>query len=213
MNKPSPTHDKSSAPESPSELPLIEFVAQGSFSIHNPESSRNIQSWEAADFTLGQYTELIQADDMQAVRRHSLALMQQAQDSLCIYSTDLEPWLYNHNCILEACRTLLLKHPKKNLRILLLDSSRIVREGHVLLALSRRLSSRCSIRKVNVEHDYSPDAWLIADNCGALVRKAQHQHQAVVYYQHPARVREIQHAFNAMWDVSLSDVNLRSMTL
>jgi len=75
------------------------------------------------------------------------------------------------------------------------------------------LSSRCSIRKVNTEHDYAEDAWLIADDCGLLARKAQQLHKAVVYYHDPARVQQSLRAFNAMWAVSQTDVNLRSMPI
>lgn len=212
MHKPSAPDDKP-VDDLDLELPAIEFVAQGSFSIHNPDTSSAPESWLAADHQLGGCRELLRAEGVDAVRSHTLALLQQAQHRLCIYSHDLEPWLYNHSCIAKACSILLLAHPKKTLRILLRDTTRITREGHVLLALSQRLISRCSIRKVNTEYDYADDAWLIADNCGLLVRKAQQLSHAVVYYNDPARVQQNQRLFNAMWDVSYSDVNLRSMPL
>lgn len=195
------------------ELPAIEFVAQGSFTVHNPDTSHPSESWLPADYTLGGDHELLIAEGIEAVRSHTLAVLQQAQDSLCVYSPDLEPWLYNHSCIAQACSTLLLTHPKKTLRILLRDSTRIVREGHVLLTLSQRLSSRCSIRTVNTDYDYTDDAWLIADDCALLVRKAQQLSHAAVYYNDPARTRQNQRTFNAMWDVSHRDVNLRNMPL
>ena len=210
---------KPSAPDSPAvddadlQLPPIEFVAQGTFSIHNPDNSGASTAWPAAAYQLGEQRDLIQAENIEAVRSHSLALLQQAQQHLCIYSPDLEPWLYNHSCIQQACSQLLLAHPKNTLRILLRDTSRIVRDGHTLLTLSHRLSSRCTIRKVNFEHDYAEDAWLIADDCGLLARKTQQLHKGVVYYYDPARVQQSQRVFNAMWDVSQSDVNLRSMRI
>ncbi|HHX35956.1 MAG TPA: histone acetyltransferase HPA2 [Gammaproteobacteria bacterium] len=212
MHKPS-APDNKPVDDQELELPAIEFVAQGSFSIHNPNTSRPSSSWEPADYLLGKQRELIKAHARDELRSHTLALLQQAQHSLCIYSPDLEHWLYNHSCIQQACSTLLLAHPKNSLRILLHDTSKIVREGHALLSLSHRLSSRCQIRKVNLEHEYSDDAWLIADDCGLLVRKAQQLSQGVVYYHDPARVQQSQRLFNAMWDVSHSDVNLRSMPL
>lgn len=212
MDKPRPATHTSSAEQTP-DLPAIEFVAQGSFRIHNPDTSHPPSSWEPAPQQLGVDRELIKIDSSEAVRSHTLALMLQAQNSLCIYSADLEAELYNHACIVQACTELLLQHPKKTLRILLRDTSRITRDGHRLLTLSHRLSSRCQIRKVNLEHEYSDDAWLIADDCGLLIRKAQQLTQGVVYYHDPARVRQNQRLFNAMWDVSHSDVNLRSMPL
>lgn len=212
MDKPSASDNKP-VDDQDHELPAIEFIAQGSFSIHNPDISSTAAPWVAADYQLGDCRELLTADGVDAVRSHTLALLQQAQHGLCIYSPDLEPWLYNHSCIAKACSALLLAHPKKSLRILLHDTTRITREGHVLLALSQRLSSRCSIRKVNSEYDYADGAWLIADNCGLLVRKTQQLSHAVVHYNDPARVLQSQRLFNTMWDVSQSDVNLRSMPL
>lgn len=212
MHKPS-APDNEPIDDQDLELPAIEFVAQGSFSIHNPDTSSPSVSWTAADYQLGEHRALLKADGVDAVRSHTLALLQQAQSSVCIYSPDLEPWLYNHSCIAQACSALLLAHPKKNLRILLRDTARIAREGHVLLALSQRLSSRCSIRKVNFEYEYADEAWLIVDDCGLLVRKTQQPSQAVVYYNDSARVLQNQRLFDAMWDVSQSDINLRSMPL
>lgn len=213
MDKPNAA-DSKAVDDKDLELPEIEFVAQGTFSIHNPETSSAPITWAAAEFKLGgEQRELIKAEDIDAVRSHTLSLLQQAQGSLCIYSPDLEPWLYNHSCIQQACSAFLLAHPKNTLRILLRDTTRIARDGHALLALSHRLSSRCSIRKVNTEHDYAEDAWLIADDCGLLARKAQQLHKAVVYYHDPARVQQSLRAFNAMWAVSQTDVNLRSMPI
>src|SRR5690554_92613 len=212
--------DKPNAPDSKAvddkdlELPDIEFVAQGTFSIHNPETSSAPITWAAAEFKLGgEQRELIKAEDLVCRLLLEISKLQQAQGSLCIYSPDFVPWLYNHSCIQQACSAFLLAHPKNTLRILLRDTSRIARDGHALLALSHRLSSRCSIRKVNNKYDYAEDAWLIADDCGLLARKAQQLHKAVVYYHDPARVQQSQRAFNGMWDVSQTDVNLRSMPI
>lgn len=212
MNKPS-APDSQSVDEQELELPAIEFVAQGTFSIHNPDTGSSPSAWSAAEYRLGEQRDLIRIEGIDALRSHSLALLQQAQSRLCIYSSDLEAWLYNHSCIQQACSAFLLAHPKNTLRILLRDTTRIARDGHTLLTLSHRLSSRCSIRKVNTAHDYAEDAWLIADDCGLLARKAEQLHKGVVYYHDPARVQQSQRVFNAMWDVSQSDVNLRSMPI
>lgn len=210
MVKPS-TPDNRSLEEQ--ELPAIEFVAQGSFSIFNPETATLSSTWQAADFQLGEHRELIHAEGVDAVRSHTLALLEQAQHSLCIYSYDLAAWLYNHSCIQQACSRLLTAHPKHSLRILLQDTSRITREGHALLVLCQRLSSRCSIRKVNFDYDHADANWLIADDCGVLIRTQQQPRHAMIHYHNPARVLQNQRLFDAMWEVSFSDINLRSMPL
>lgn len=210
MDKPSTPKQKPTAEQ---ELPAIEFVAQGSFSIHNPEIEKPSQVWRAAEFQLGEHRQLIHIDGVDAVRSHTLAMLEQAQHSVCIYSYDLEAWLYSHSCIQQTCKKLLIAHPKNTLRILVQDTSSITRQGHALLALCQRLSSRCSIRKVNLDYDYTDDNWLIADQCGLVLRSLKQPRQAMVHYHNPARVLQNQRLFDAMWDVSLTDINLRSMPL
>ena len=211
MNKPD-ADSPISTDNSETELPPIEFVAQGSFSIHNPETPSS-NPCSAADRASSDSQQLIKADGIEAIRSHSLALLQQAQHNLCIYSPDLEAWLYNHSSIQQACSKLLLAHPKNSLRILVRDSSEITRNGHRLLTLSHRLSSRCSIRKVNIEHDYSEDSWLIADRNGLFIRKAQQLQQGLIYYHNPVRTEQSLREFDAMWNVSQVDLTLRSMLL
>lgn len=206
-----PDHKAQDTPEQA--LPPIDFVAQGSYPIHNPDTSSQGKTWQAADFRLGAHHQLISLDGVEDIRSHSLALLQQAQRSLCIYSYDLDSWLYNHSSIQQACSSFLLASPKNTLRMLVHDTTTMTREGHVLLALCRRLSSRCSIRKVNLDYDHSDPHWLIVDDCGLLTRTVQQPYQGMVHYYNPARVLQNQRLFNAMWDVSLSDVNLRSMPL
>lgn len=109
MDKPSTPKQKPTAEQ---ELPAIEFVAQGSFSIHNPEIEKPSQVWRAAEFQLGEHRQLIHIDGVDAVRSHTLAMLEQAQHSVCIYSYDLEAWLYSHSCIQQTCKKLLIAHPK-----------------------------------------------------------------------------------------------------
>ena len=139
--------------------------------------------------------------------------MQQASRSLCLYSPDLEAWLYNHSSIQEACTRLLLRHPQNRLRILLRDSIRPVREGHRLLNLSRRLSSNLHIRLLNPDYPSPEQAFLLADQLGLLLRTEPALPAGHAHYNDPGRVRQLQAQFDQAWDTSLADPNLRSFLL
>ncbi|SDI16225.1 DUF7931 domain-containing protein [Pseudomonas panipatensis] len=196
------------------ELPAIEFRSPGRFSVHNPAAeTAPAQPWEPAPFKLGDDTSLQRFSLAEAARAHALALMQQAERSLCLFSPDLEPWLYNHSSIQDACTRLLLRHPQNRLRILLRDSSRATREGHRLLNLSRRLSSNCHIRLLNPDYPQEEHAFLLADQVGMLIRTEPAQPGGHAWYNNPGRVRQLQAQFNLAWDTSLSDPNLRSFLL
>ncbi|WP_263141971.1 histone acetyltransferase HPA2 [Pseudomonas sp. RIT-PI-AD] len=205
------------APEDPTEasdLPAIDFDSPGRFSIHNPEPSLpSPQQWEAAPFVLGQQADLQRFGRPEEARAHGLALLQQAQRSLCLYTPDLEPWLYHHSSVQEACTRFLIAHPRNRLRILLRDATRAVKEGNRLLNLARRLSSNCHIRKLNPDYPNDEAAYLLADDRGLLLRPEPDAYAGYALYNDPGRVRLRQTAFDQAWDNSITDPDLRSFLL
>lgn len=204
------------APDShePKELPAIEFQSPGRFAVHNPDPVvAESETIEPAPFLLGEHLPMERFSQPAEARAHALALLQQARHSLCIYSNDLEPWLYHHSSIQEACTRFLLASPKNRLRILLRDASRAVKQGHRLLTLSRRLSSNLHIRKLHPDHPAEEIAYLLADDRGLLLRPELDQCAGYALYQDPARVRLHQAQFDQCWETSITDPDLRSFLL
>ena len=196
------------------DLPAIEFQSPGRFQVHNPEPQLpQPEAWEPAPFVLGRHGPLERFDTASEARAHALALLQQARRSLCLYSPDLEPWLYHHSSVLEACTRFLLAHPQNRLRILLRDVGTAVKDGHRLLSLSRRLPSHCQIRKLHPEYPNEAVAFLLADATGFLLRPEPEQFAGYTLYHDPGRARLRQVQFDQAWDSSLSDPDLRSFLL
>jgi hypothetical protein len=195
-------------------LPDIEFESPGRFAIHNPPSEASeAATYDAAPFVLGKTTALQRFSLANEARAHALALLQQASRSLCLYSEDLDPWLYNNRACQDACTRFLLASPKNRLRILIRDSSRLVREGHRLLALSRKLPSGCQIRKLNPDYPAEEVAFLLADGRALLMRPKPGEPAGYAIYENPGRGRQCQGQFDQAWETSLSDPDLRSMLL
>ncbi|WP_271407700.1 DUF7931 domain-containing protein [Pseudomonas sp. Q1-7] len=196
------------------ELPAIEFQSPGRFSVHNPAPVQGeAPGWEPAPFVLGSHDHLERFSAPEEARAHALALMQQARRSLCLYSPDLEPWLYHNSAIQQACTRLLVSDPKCQLRILVRDLSRAVKEGHRLLTLSRRISSNFQIRRINPDHPAEDLAYLIADDRGLLVRPEPEQYPGYALYNDPGRTRLQQTRFDQAWDLSITDPDLRSFLI
>lgn len=197
-----------------SALAPIEFESPGRFSLHNPDSQLPTPAaWEPAPFVLGSEQALQRFSLPEQARSHALALMQQARRTLCLYSPDLEPWLYNHSSIAQACTQFLLSRRHSELRILVRDSSRAVRDGHRLIALSRKLSSQVQIRRCHVDYPVPDGAFLLADDQGLLMRPEPDQFGGYAKYQDAARVRQLQRQFDQTWDTSIPDPDLRSFLL
>jgi hypothetical protein len=196
------------------DLPAIAFESPGRFRVHNPQiATADTTHLEPAPFILGQQRQIQHFNNQQDARAHALALLQQAQRSLCIYSADLEPWLYHHSSMQAACTIFLLASPRNQLRILLRDVSRAVKDGHRLLALARKLPSNCHIRKLNPDYPNEVSNFLLADSCALLVRPEPSQYAGYACYQEPASARLRQAQFEQAWNTSISDADLRSFLL
>ena len=213
MNDENAPNDLPEQPK-PIELPAIEFESPGRFAVHNPQSlTPDSPQAEPAPYVLGAHAALERFSQPEQARAHALALLQQAQRSLCIYSHDLEPWLYHHSSVQQACTRFQLSSPRARLRILLRDPTRAVKEGHRLLALPRRLSSNLHIRKLNPDYASEELVFLIADDRGLFVRPELDQQSGYTLYNDPARVRQRQTQFDQAWDTSITDPDLRSFLL
>lgn len=213
MNDADAPHGMTDSDE-PQELPAIEFESPGRFAVHNPEpSGSDAEPCEPAPFKLGAHLPLERFSQPEQARAHALALLRQAQRSLCIFSDDLEPWLYHRSSVQDACTRFLLANPKNRLRILLRDATAAVKQGHRLLNLSRRLSSNLQIRKLHPDYPTEELAFLLADDCGLLLRPELDQFAGYALYQDPGRVRLRQAQFDQAWATSITDPDLRSFLL
>lgn len=198
----------------PVELPDIEFQSPGRFAVHNPPSEALPPgALEPAPFRLGEGDQFHRFNKPEDARAHALALMQQAQRTLYLYSPDLEAWLYHHSSVQEACTRLLLSNPRNRLMILVRDSARAVKDSHRLLNLSRRLSSYCQIRRINPDYPSEEHAFLLADDCGLLLRPEPADYAGYAHYNNPGRTRQLLEQFEQTWNTSLLDPNLRSFLL
>lgn len=207
--------DKNAPPnESETELPAIDFQSPGRFSVHNPDTQQgDSEQREPAPFRLREHSSLERFNHPEQIQAHVLALLQQSNHSLCLYSPDFEPWLYNHSSVQQSCTRFLLANPKNRLRILLRDVSRPVKQGHRLLNLARRLTSNLHIRKINPDLPSEDAAYLLADSHGLLLRPQPDQYAGYALYNDPGRVRLRQAQFDQAWDNSLLDPDLRSFLL
>ncbi|HWS27837.1 MAG TPA: GNAT family N-acetyltransferase, partial [Xanthomonadales bacterium] len=121
----------------------------------------------------------LSADRAGELRDALLALLGGARHEVCIYSRDLEPPLYEDAQVLEAIRKVALSGRRAQVRILLQDTSRVVREGHRMVDLAQRLSSIVHLRRVSHEDATYPSAYVLTDGGGYLFRTFGDRFEAV----------------------------------
>lgn len=182
----------------------VEFESPGTFSIHNPEGAARSAAGPVAT------RELL---DRSALCAAVIEVMQQSGRTLRLYSTDFEPWLYSRAEVAAACKEFLLAHENNRLQVLLHDSRRLNTEGHLLLPLIERISSRAEIRLLHPEYEIQPGCWLSLDEKALFYCPQPSEYSASLFFNQPSRSRPINQQFDAMWAVARPDPELRRMTL
>lgn len=155
------------------------------------------------DLTLDGRAELSQA---------SLALLQQARRRILIFSHQLEAWCYNRPEVEEAIRALAVRTPNPCCFILLQDSTKVIEEGHRLLHLSRRLTSKIQIqRPLRQDHLEHYRNFVLVDDGGVLLQPLHSRPRASLSFHNPALVRELDAFFQEVWAESEPDSQLREL--
>lgn len=139
------------------------------------------------------------SEDNQGAATH---LVRQAGRSLDIFSRDLEPRIYDNAEFTDAVRALAVKTRDMHVRILVVDPDFIIKHGHRLIELARRLTSHMEIRKLHEDYCNNPEAYLIVDSRGLLHRKIASRYEAVVNFNNPITATELHNQFTEMWERS-----------
>lgn len=141
----------------------------------------------------------------------ALELAQQAKRTLAILTQDLEPALYNTREFAEAVQQLALRSRYSKIRILVMDPTRAIHDGHRLIELARKLSSFIQIRRLGEDDRQIMEAWLISDETGLLFRPIAERYEGFYDYNDPAQAREKLRGFNEVWERAQIDPELKRL--
>lgn len=175
-----------------------------------PESVAHRQ-WEtlALDAAAGEIP-LARRED---VRHAALALANQARRTLHLFTRDLDPTLYDHLPFLEAVRRLAVRGVESRVRILVLEPQRVVRRGHRLIELGRRLTTGIGLRRPPPEYRDHTEHFLIADETGVLFRPLEERYEGWVSFHAPLAARARLKFFAEAWAGSAPDPELQRLYL
>ena len=156
----------------------------------------------------------VSIDSLTQAHELALQLVAQGRRNLWLYSRDLEPLLYGSPAMLEAIKRFAIEARGGELRILLQDPDAPLREGHGLIPLAQRLSSRIAIRVPQEEQDLQyAGAFLLDDSGGYLFRPIGSRFEGTGNRHAPGRQRQLRDYFDQIWERSLPDPRLRQIHL
>lgn len=142
------------------------------------------------------------------------ALAASTRQQLCIYSRALDPGLLDAAPVLEALRTLAVKHRNAQIRILIQEPDTAQRTGSGVLTLAQRLPSSLVVRAVDEPADLAyPSAFVASDGGGYYFRPLGHQFDGEAELDAPGRSRQLRETFNRFWERARPCTELRALGL
>ncbi len=143
--------------------------------------------------------------------RHALAMLQQAQRSVLVFSRQLDGRLYDRAEFSLALNHLARQHPRTQLRILLQQTDPLIKHGHRIIELSRRMSSVIQIRAVHESFRRHNQAFMVFDERGIISRQYADRYEGVANYNDASEAKQLSAFFNEVWELSQPDPNLRRL--
>ena len=151
-------------------------------------------------------------EDRKAAVATTTALVLAARRSLCVYSRELDPGLFDAPPLLEALRRFGTAGLGGEARIVLQDASAPQRAHAPLLALAQRLPSVFAFREVDdpVDRAY-PSAFIANDAGGFYFRGLGHRFDGEADLHAPGRARQLRAGFDRVWERSRPVAEYRAL--
>ena len=146
-------------------------------------------------------------------REAVITLAGQARFSIRLFSRDLDARVFDNpdfeRCLFDLART----HSNADIRILVTDSSQAVSRGHCLIRLAQRLTSSVRIHKPARQHRGELATFMVVDDTGLLhrPRTTSTSYDAILNVYAPKRAGELRDYFDAMWEMSAPDSQVRRL--
>ncbi len=165
------------------------------------------------NFILGVTNECIQVDSRKLNRDAILKLVASAQDQIVIISRYLDPTIFNNEDFSQAALQLARRARHSSIRILVHDTEPIVKNGHRILELSQRISSKIEIRTICNDYSQFNQSFLVADKTGYIHNLKSDLYDAEVNFNDIDKSKELTETFKNIWELSEQDLAIKRLCI
>ena len=153
---------------------------------------------------------LASSDEVRAV---AAELACQARRTLLLHTLDLEARIYDRRAFIDAVSALVRRHPGACFDVLIQDVDRVIKDGHRLLELMRRMGSSIQVRRCAPQYRGYCGTFLLADDSGYLYRPLSSRYEGLASFNNAAEVARLGKYFREVWEHSETDMELRRLYL
>lgn len=168
---------------------------------------------EEHPYLLGVTKQLLLLRSESDFRNVILDMCSQARASIRIYSPVLSHDLFDNPALQQVCSRLGRRNKYTRVEILVFDPHRIIKHGHALLSISRKLPSSIGIRIVDPEMRQLNHEFVLADNKGFVYRQEHDTYEGTASYADVSEANRLNRHFTASWESGLLDPNLRQLRI
>lgn len=154
--------------------------------------------------------ELVSANDC---RDAALELLKATRRTLALFTRDLEPAIFGTVEFATALQRLALRSRFTHIRIVVIDPSIAIREGHRLVALARRLPSFIEFRRPGPDHAGLSNTFLVADETGVMYRPLASRYEGFADTGDGLEARKYLKQFAEIWSQAEPEQEFRRLGL
>ncbi|MEM8844505.1 MAG: hypothetical protein AAGB35_05610 [Pseudomonadota bacterium] len=141
---------------------------------------------------------------------HKLA--SSAINRLNIITRTLDHQVYDRTEIIDAISEFARRNRNSCVQILIYDCTNIIKDGHRLIHLAEKISSKITVRKLPIHTKPFNESLLVADGKGYIHNTQSDRYEGIVSFNDPTRCTELNKIFTDMWDHSEVEPYLRAVS-
>ncbi len=146
-------------------------------------------------------------------RTAALELACGARMTLALFTRDLDPVIYDTQEFVTAVQQLALRSRYSRIRIVAIDPTAAIKDGHRLIELGRRLSSFIEFRRPSQEHAKLSESLLIVDETGLLYRPVASRYEGFADSDNAFAARARLRDFDEIWEQAEPEPEFRRLGL
>jgi len=164
-------------------------------------------------YRLGETGGEVSLSGLDAVLAAVRAMTDVTRRELAVVSRHLDRRVFEDDAVVEAFKRVATRGRGARIRLIVTDVAPLVRDGHRLVDLSRRVSSHMHLRVPGRAHRRINESWLLADTTGYMRLPLADRYEGSVDFDDRRTHRDLIERFDEMWEAGREDPNLRRLSL
>lgn len=153
--------------------------------------------------------QLVVLTTVDEVRVATEAVAARGQRLISIFSSDLEPPIYDQQAFLNTIKRFVLGQSFAKVRVLVREPGRMISNNNRFVSMARRLTSYLEIRVLAAELRQQTASYCIADDRAIVYRLRADRWDGITSLNNPPVARQYLQEFDVAWQASTDDQRQR----